>query len=64
MENLINKNIRLQNKGIDELDSWSLMLKKAQIKLLTAYNKKDIELADDVSKEIDFIQKQVIRLTN
>jgi hypothetical protein len=64
MENLINKNIRLQNKGMDELDSWSLMLKRAQVKSLAAYNKKDVELADKISKEIDFIQKQVIRLTN
>ena len=49
---------------MDELDSWSLMLKRAQVKSLAAYNKKDIELADKISKEIDFIQKQVIRLTN
>jgi hypothetical protein len=40
------------------------MLKKAQLKLLSAYTKKDIELADKTSKEIDFIQKQVIRLIN
>lgn len=49
---------------MDELDSWSLMLKRAQLKSLAAYNKKDVELADKISKEIDFIQKQVIRLTN
>lgn len=64
MDNLINKNIRLQNDGLSELESWSSMLKKAQLTSLSAYTKKDIELADKVSKEIDFIQKQVIRLTN
>lgn len=64
MENLINKNIKLQNKGLSELESWATMLKKAQLKSLSAYNKKDTELADKISKEIDFIQKQVIRLTN
>jgi hypothetical protein len=64
MENLINTNIRLQNNGLSELECWTSMLKKAQLKLLSAYTKKDVELTDKVSKEIDFIQKQVIRLTN
>jgi hypothetical protein len=63
MEYLINKSVRLQNRGFNELDSWSSMLKKAQLKLYNAYKIKDIETADDISKEIDFIQKQVIRLT-
>lgn len=64
MDNLIDKNIRLQNRGLSEFDSWTTMLKKAQLKLYNTYRKKDIESADDINKEIDFIQKQVIRLSS
>jgi hypothetical protein len=64
MENLINKNINLQNKALTEIEAWIYMLKTAQLILLKAYNKKDFELAETINKEIDFIQKQVIRLSS
>jgi hypothetical protein len=63
MDNLINKNIGLQNTGISEIDGWLLMLKKRQIKLFNAYNKKDDDLIHTIEKEVDFIQKQLIRLS-
>ena len=64
MENLINKNISLQNKGLDERDSWIKMLSEVQKKLIKAYNIRCSELAEQHQKDIDFIQKQIIRLNN
>jgi hypothetical protein len=63
MEKLINKNIGLQNSGINEDEAWLLMLKKAQTKLFNSYKKKDTEAIDNNQKEVDFIQKQLIRLS-
>ncbi len=63
MDNLINKNIGLQNTGMSEDEAWVTMLNKAQIKLLNAYKGKDTETIDKVKKEIDFIQRQVVRLS-
>lgn len=62
MEKLINKNISLQNTGVSEEEGWLLMLKKAQTKLFNAYKRKDSEIIDDVQKDIDFIQRQLVRL--
>lgn len=64
MENLINKSISLQNKGLDELESWIEMLSDVQKKLIKAYNMRNAELAEQHQKDIDFIQKQIIRLNN
>jgi|688.fasta_scaffold192267_4 hypothetical protein len=64
MENLINKNISLQNKGLDELEGWIKMLSDVQKKLIKAYNLRCSELAEQHQKDIDFIQKQIIRLNN
>lgn len=62
MENLINKNIGLQNQGYTELESWTIMLTGAQKRLLVAY-KLNITAVSDVTKvEVDFIQKQIIRV--
>lgn len=63
MDNLINKNIGFQNSGIDEGDAWLLMLKKAQTKLFNAYKKKNHDSISKNQKEVDFIQKQLIRLS-
>jgi hypothetical protein len=64
MENLINKNISLQNRGMDELEGWVKMLSDVQKKLIKAYNLRNSELAEQHQKDIDFIQKQIIRLNN
>jgi hypothetical protein len=63
MDKLINKNIGLQNSGISEDEAWLLMLKKAQTKLYNAYKKKDNEAIDNGQKDVDFIQRQLIRLS-
>jgi len=63
MDKLINKNIGLQNSGINEDEAWLSMLKKAQTKLFNAYKRKDTEAIDNNQKEVDFIQKQLIRLS-
>jgi hypothetical protein len=63
MDKLINKNIGLQNTGLTEIESWGLMLKKAQTKLFNAYNKKDSDSITNNQKDIDFIQKQILRLS-
>jgi hypothetical protein len=62
MDNLINRNISLQNKGFDELDSWIKMLSECQKKLIKAYRLKDNDIAELHQKDIDFIQKQILRL--
>lgn len=62
MEHLINKSIGFQNRGFDELESWTKLLSESQKKLLKAYNTKNNELSELYQKEIDFIQKQIIRL--
>ncbi len=63
METLINKNIGIQNDGLSELEAWLVMLKKTQIKLFNCYKKKKYELSEQLEFEIDFIQKQIIRLS-
>lgn len=62
MDNLINKNIGLQDTGMNEYDAWLIMLKKSQTKLLNSYKKKDNDVIYENQKTIDFIQKQLIRL--
>lgn len=62
MDNLINRSISLQNKGFDELESWIKMLSECQKKLIKAYSAKDNDLAELHQKDIDFIQKQILRL--
>lgn len=62
MEHLINKSISLQNKGLDELEAWTKMLSEVQKKLIKAYNLRNSELAEQHQKDIDFIQKQIVRL--
>jgi len=64
MEHLINKSISLQNRGLDELESWTKMLSEVQKKLIKAYNLRNSELAEQHQKDIDFIQKQIVRLNN
>ena len=64
MENLINKNIGLQNTGLVEIEAWIDMLKKSQQKLVKAYSNKSNDLAEQHQKDIDFIQKQIVRLNN
>jgi hypothetical protein len=63
MENLINKNIGIQNTGMNEYDAWFIMLKKSQTKLFNSYKKKDNDVIDENQKIVDFIQKQLIRLS-
>jgi hypothetical protein len=63
MDKLVNKNIGLQNTGMSEDEAWSVMLKKAQTKLFNAYKRKDNEAIDKTEKEVDFIQRQVVRLS-
>jgi hypothetical protein len=63
MDKLVNKNIGLQNSGMSEDEAWVVMLKKAQTKLYNAYKRKDNEAIDKVEKEVDFIQRQVVRLS-
>lgn len=62
MDNLINKNIGLQNTGMNEDDAWLIMLKKAQTKLFNSYKRKDNDAIYENQKIVDFIQKQLIRL--
>ena len=62
MDNLINKNIGLQNTGMNEYDAWLIMLKKSQTKLFNSYKNKDNDVIDENQKIVDFIQKQLIRL--
>jgi hypothetical protein len=64
MEHLINKSISLQNRGLDELEAWTKMLSEVQKKLIKAYNLRNSELAEQHQKDIDFIQKQIVRLNN
>jgi hypothetical protein len=63
MDKLVNKNIGLQNSGMSEDEAWSVMLKKAQTKLFNAYKRKDNEAIDKAEKEVDFIQRQAVRLS-
>lgn len=63
MDNLINKNIGLQNTGISEYEAWLFMLKKAQTKLFVAYKKKQTDAIESGQKDVDFIQRQLIRLS-
>jgi hypothetical protein len=63
MDKLIDKNVGLQNSGMSEYEAWLSMLKKAQTKLFNAYKRKDEQSVDDGQKDVDFIQRQLIRLS-
>ena len=64
VDNLIDKNIGIQNNtGMTEDEAWLLMLKKSQNRLYNSYKRKDNESIDGLQKEIDFIQRQLVRLS-
>lgn len=62
METLINKHIGMVNNGLKSYDAWSKILNQTQLKLVKAYSSKDIEFINQLTLEIDFIQKQIINL--
>lgn len=62
MQNLIDSQIGLVNKGWTEFDAWVKVLNQTQLKQLKAYSSKDYDAVKKFSSEIDFIQKQITNI--
>lgn len=62
--NLLDKNIGLQNIGLTEKEAWISMLSKTQSYLAKSYRDRNYDKITEHQKEIDFIQKQIVRINS
>jgi len=63
MEELIKHNEYVQSLGLSEIDAWSMMLDDVQETLKEAYKKGIEHEVNKLNNDIDFIQKQLVRLS-
>lgn len=63
MEHLIKHNEYIQSLGVSEIDAWSMMLEDSQETANETYKNGSEEEVDKLNKDIDFIQRQVVRLS-
>jgi hypothetical protein len=63
MEELIKHNEYVQSLGLSEIDAWSMMLDDVQETLKEAYKKGNEHEVNKLNNDIDFIQKQLVRLS-
>jgi hypothetical protein len=63
MEELIKHNEYIQTLGVSELDAWSMMLEDIQERLNSAYKNSIEDEVNILSRDIDFIQRQLVRLS-
>lgn len=63
MEELIKHNEYVQSLGLSEIDAWSMMLDDVQETLKEAYKKGTEHEVNKLNNDIDFIQKQLVRLS-
>lgn len=62
MDYLITSNEELQANGLTEFEAWLEMLSTSQSSVFRGYLNGDHERVEISNREIDFIQKQLVRL--
>ena len=63
MEELIKHNEYVQSLGLSEIDAWSMMLDDVRESLKVAYKDGTEHEVNKLNNDIDFIQKQLVRLS-
>jgi hypothetical protein len=63
MEELIKHNEYVQSLGLSEIDAWSMMLDDVRESLKVAYESGTEQEVNKLNNDIDFIQKQLVRLS-
>lgn len=63
MEELIKHNEYVQSLGLNEIDAWSMMLDDVRESLKVAYKDGTEHEVNKLNNDIDFIQKQLVRLS-
>jgi uncharacterized membrane protein (DUF106 family) len=63
MDELIKHNEYIQSLGVSEFDAWNMMLDDTKDNIKEAYKNGDEDLINKLNKDIDIIQKQLIRLS-
>jgi hypothetical protein len=63
MDELFQEVEYLELLGVSELEAWSVILELVREKVKDAYANRNEDLIDRYNKEIDIIQKQLIRLS-
>ena len=63
MEELIKHNEYVQSLGLSEIDAWSMMLDDVRETVKEAYKKGTEHEVNKLNNDIDFIQKQLVRLS-
>lgn len=63
MEELIKHNEYVQSLGLSEIDAWSMMLDDVRESIKVAYKDGTEHEVNKLNNDIDFIQKQLVRLS-
>lgn len=63
MEELIKHNEYIQSLGVSEIDAWSMMLDDVRETVKEAYKNGAEQEVNKLNNDIDFIQKQLVRLS-
>jgi hypothetical protein len=63
MDELFQEVEYLELLGVSELEAWSVILELVRAKVKEAYANRNEDLINRYNKEIDIIQKQLIRLS-
>jgi hypothetical protein len=63
MEELIKHNEYIQSLGVSEIDAWSMMLDDVRETVKEAYKNGTEQEVNKLNNDIDFIQKQLVRLS-
>lgn len=63
MEELIKHNEYVQSLGLSEIDAWSMMLDDVRETVKEAYKNGTEREVNKLNNDIDFIQKQLVRLS-
>lgn len=63
MEELIKHNEYIQSLGLSEIDAWSTMLDDVRERLKEVYKNGTEGEVNKLNNDIDFIQKQLVRLS-
>jgi hypothetical protein len=63
MEELIKHNEYVQSLGLSEIDAWSMMLDDVRETVKEAYKNGTEHEVNKLNNDIDFIQKQLVRLS-
>jgi hypothetical protein len=63
MDELIKHNEYIQSLGMAEVDAWLMMLEDTKEAVKDAYKSSDVDAVNNLNKDIDFIQRQLVRLS-